>query len=219
MSETITVTLDKHAAKMVKPEGDMAAITSRNSELSNALENLNSKASVLEDRLQDLQSQNDMLQDSFTSLQCHLDRVSMKANDSEQYSRRGNVRVFRIVESPDEDCEDAVLTLFQSKLDISISKSDIDRCHRVGSNRPGKPRAIIVKVASYKVKWFIVKNRRKLKGWKIIITEGLTKENLILLNKVRESPGVISAWSMDGRIFAKIEEGNIKLIKKLTDLI
>lgn len=50
-----------------------------------------------------------------------------------------------------------------TKLDIESSSSAIERAHRIGQNKPGKARAIIVYFLSYKVKNNLLDTRYKQK--------------------------------------------------------
>lgn len=219
LSETIQTTLDDHATKMKALDEKMAAIQLQNSKLSDSLNDESRRSSSLQTKVVALEFQNSKLYESLSEVRNQVDRVLFKCNDNEQYSRRSNVRVFGIDESPDESCEGKILDFVKAKLDIDLREFDIDRCHRVGLKKAGKPRAIIVKLDSYKVKSRIIKSRKKLKGTAFLITEDLTKENYSLLRKVREAEETSSAWSVDGKIFAKFSNGGpIKIIRRISDI-
>ena len=175
-----------------------------------------------------------------------LKSVSRDINNLEQYSRRNNVRIFGIRESPNESTDKIVCDLAET-IGVNINVSDIDRSHRVGRKGDGdqqavnatayqqagglsysdatrkkdsRSRAIIVKFTSHKFKYALMKNRRKLKGSGMVIVEDLTKHNMDLLSaasKMKEK--VAATWSIDGRIIALLKStGKKRAITSLTDL-
>ncbi|XP_072022198.1 uncharacterized protein [Amphiura filiformis] len=135
--------------------------------------------------------------------------VDKQLNDIQQYSRRNSLRVTGIPEHLKECTDTIVKDLAKEKLGITINDSDVDRSHRVGKMNESedgskKHRAILVKFTSYRPRNKVIKARSKLKGSGITIHEDLTKQNQSLLSKTAKHPGVVSAWSIDGRIFASI---------------
>ena len=54
-----------------------------------------------------------------------------KVNRLEQYTRKWNVRVYGINEKDSEDCKKEVVKFAENKLDLQISRKDIDIAHRV----------------------------------------------------------------------------------------
>ena len=49
------------------------------------------------------------------------------------------------IEGKDEVTDNVVVNMLQDKLEIEISKKDIDRSHSIGKSSPRKKRSIIVK--------------------------------------------------------------------------
>ena len=136
-----------------------------------------------------------------------VNTLTRRLDSLEQYSRRNSLRFFGIKESPGESTDDVIIKLATDKLKMNLCKDEIDRSHRVGPPKEtisddDKPRAIIVKFASYRKRREVMGNRRKLAGKRMSILEDLTAKNAILLNAARLSEKVKSAWSIDGRIFA-----------------
>ncbi|XP_054769794.2 uncharacterized protein LOC129277668 [Lytechinus pictus] len=136
-----------------------------------------------------------------------LNALNNRLEGLEQYSRRNSLRFFGIKESPGENTDDIIIKLATDNLKMNLRKEDIDRSHRIGPPKEStsentKPRAIIVKFASYRKRREVIGNRRKLAGKRMSILEDLTAKNAVLLNAARLSPKVKSAWSIDGRIFA-----------------
>ena len=96
------------------------------------------------------------------------------------------------------------------KMGEEIEKNEIDRSHRLGAlKNNGKSRPIIIKFVRYNTRWRIFKNKKKLKGKSIIVTESLTKKCMEALKKAREDHGFENVWSSEGKILYKdVSEGN-----------
>ena len=82
-----------------------------------------------------------------------LEQLSIKADETEQYSRRSCVRITGI-EDNDKDVEDLVVECF-NKVNINVNKDDIERAHRIGVSYVDdisklKVKPIIVKFHSWK---------------------------------------------------------------------
>lgn len=146
-----------------------------------------------------------------------------KANDGlEQYQRRANVRVFGVPEMEGEDTDESVIELVKSKMNIAITKRDIDRSHRVGAKKTQRdeggssagetsnnqrPRAIIVKFMSYRVRAQILQGRSRLAKSGITIKEDLTQTRMSVLNKAIELHGLRNVWTIDGRVHWRSTDG------------
>ena len=98
----------------------------------------------------------------------------------EDRSRRCNLRIDGVEEGKDEtwdQCEEKVLEIFTNQLGIE-KNVQIERAHRTGKKgskhsheKTSKPRAIVLKLNSYKDKIKILKECKKLKGTNIYINE------------------------------------------------
>ena len=114
-------------------------------------------------------------------------------------------------------------------LGVHLTVNDLDRSHRVaprsekstsdsgsgGTNQKNKkPRAIIAKFCSYRVRSSVLRARRKLKGTGMGIDEALTPTNQELLWTAKKHSKVNGAWSSDGRIVVLITTTNGKSIRK-----
>ena len=98
-------------------------------------------------------------------------------------------------------------------MDETIKPEDIDRSHRLGkpkSLKNVKPRPIIVKFVRYNTCNRIYRNKKKLKGTEISVTECLTIKRISMLEKARKEHTFNSVWSQDGRII--FFDKNTKLI-------
>ncbi|KAK9712674.1 hypothetical protein QE152_g24765 [Popillia japonica] len=96
---------------------------------------VNKKFDVYDKKIRTLEEQNKMLSD--------------KIELAEQYSRRNNLRINGFETVNQDDAEKKVLRLFNEKLQLTTTQSEIDRCHAVGPVYDGK-QALMVKFVNYK---------------------------------------------------------------------
>ena len=156
--------------------------------------------------------------------------LQRNANAQEQYSRRNCLRFYGVEESNGENTDDHVCRIVSEVLKIPITKNDIERSHRVGSvnkaeqrsrntrasrSTKEKPRPIIVKFVSYRMRKLVISKRRALKGSNMGIDEDLTKQNAALLQKTKACRKVLSSWTSDGRIIALLPATGGKTIKRV----
>lgn len=141
-------------------------------------------------------------------------------DDLEQYTRKNSLEIHGVPESAYTSTEEVVLKLAEA-LNVAVKPDDVEISHKL--NRKGvKP--IIVKFQSHKVKSSMYKERAKLKhvrvsdlfpyssaatrveSERIYLNENLTSYRrgiLKVANQKRKDGLVLSAWSMDGKIFVK----------------
>ena len=176
----------------------------------------------LESRVSTLESENDFLRKRVNQLENSLDAA-------EQYSRRNNLRISGLPESPNESTDDLVLAM-SSAIGANVSLEEIDRSHRVGAknhksggNNP-KPRDVIVKFVSYRSRQKMFKQRgaAKSNGYKnVYVNEDLTRNRSFTLFRCRElkrQGRIQDAWSSDGKIIVKDRSGKIRPITPDGDL-
>ena len=115
-------------------------------------------------------------------------------------------------EDKDGSTDDPVLKLFNEKLGVAVDISMIDRSHRLGpvrgENNP-KPRPVIVKFCSYRIRKAVFTTKRKLKGSGVSVT----KQRMKLLNEALKVVGEGNSWTVDGFIFVKQGRRIIKITK------
>lgn len=141
-------------------------------------------------------------------------------DELEQYTRKNSLEIHGVPESAYTSTEEVVLKLAEA-LNVAVKPEDVEISHKL--NRKGvKP--IIVKFQSHKVKSSMYKERAKLKhvrvsdlfpyssaatrveSERIYLNENLTSYRRGILkeaNQKRKDGLVLSAWSMDGKIFVK----------------
>jgi hypothetical protein len=128
-------------------------------------------------------------------------RLMEELDEMQQYSRRTNILIHGVDESANEVTDDIVLDIANNSLDLpEISKTDLSRSHRLGKKVEGKTRPIIARFVSYRSKGDIYKNKKKLKGKGIVITENLTKKRYELYKMCKTRFGPDKCWTLDGKI-------------------
>ena len=210
------------------------AVQEELNDIVNRIETNEAKILDLECRVDERDKEIAKLKSVIDKQQNAMDAVQRAVNSQEQYSRRNCLRFQGISESDGEDTDAIICQLAKEKLNVSLSKDDIERSHRLSSkkdqdqgqqgnarvtrnNKPRekRPRVIIVKFVSYRIRKLILSRRRDLKGTKIGIEEDLTRSNAELLKKTKECSKVLAAWPSDGRILALIPASGGRTMKRL----
>ena len=154
----------------------------------------------------------DSLKQEFNGLKERVQSLEKVSDDHEQYSRRNCSLIHGIEEDKDEFTDDVVVNKLQDKLELEISKNNIDRSHRIGKPSPREKRPIIVKIIRYNDRYKAYSNKRRLKDSGIVVTESLTAYRIGQLNKARDEHGFRNVWTHDGKIlFKKNGSNNTKL--------
>ena len=152
----------------------------------------------------------------------------------EQYSRRPNLRIQGIPEDGrGEDVELKVLFVVNEKMGFypPLRPTDIERSHRLGRAVSGqeRPRAVIVRFGSERVRDSVYRARGSLKGHndgkqqhaRIFINEDLTARRATIAFKARElkkQRTIQDCWTHSGRILVKDNDNNIHEISSYIDL-
>ena len=211
------------------------AVQEKLNEFINRIEINESNILDLESRLGKREKEITELKSVIETQQNTLDTVERAVNNQEQYSRRNCLRFHGVSESEGEDTDALICQIAKEKLNVPLTKDDIERSHRLSSKkkdadqqqsgnarvtRNNKPpekshRVIIVKFVSYRVRKLVISRRRALKGTKMGIEEDLTKTNADLLKKTKDCSKVLAAWPSDGRILALIPASGGRTMKRL----
>ena len=138
-----------------------------------------------------------------------------KVDELEQHGRLNTIRVYGVQDNnkseTTSETANEVISLLENQLDLSIEREDIDIAHRLGvfDKDPAKKRAIICKFVRRTDKQDVIKRRKVLRGKGIVIVEDLTQDNKELLDKVYNKDNITQAWSSNGKIFGKKEDGQV----------
>ena len=139
-----------------------------------------------------------------SSLRLEVERLKARDDEQEQYSRRNSIRIAGVKEDDKRPTSDIVLAIAEAN-DINITASDIDRSHRVGEQKDGAHRSLLVKFTSYRVKKAFMKKKKELSD-NLFFNEGLTKKRGELLYQARrrrKADKLKGAWSYDGRVYIR----------------
>ena len=122
------------------------------------------------------------------------------------------IRATGIPEKAGENCTEQVIRMMNTHVrpERPLAAADIEAAHRIGAPRgpqpngePPRPRPIILRFHSRARKFEILENRKELKPTSFALAEDMTKKNVLLLNRARNSPLVSSAWFTNGRVKAR----------------
>ena len=100
-----------------------------------------------------------------------------------------------------------------NKLGLQVNDTDFNRSHRIvrKMQRSTKPRPIIVKFVSYKVRAEVFRSKRGLKKTGLGITNSLTRKRTELYGSVSDNPNVEATWMIDGRVVALRRDNKTKV--------
>lgn len=158
-----------------------------------------------------LQGKTSRHQTNITELEKRIQTLEREQNDSQQYSRRWNLRVYRVPEARSEsmdDCIKKVCGIFIDYVGVQVNPENIEAAHRSG--KPGtRPRPILVRFFDRKIRDEVLRNRKKLKNKGYVIDEDLTFANYQLLKKASAHTATMSVWSSNGKILAKLKNGRV----------
>ena len=145
-------------------------------------------------------------------LESTINDLTIQANDTEQYNRKCNIRISGLDVPQDASPTAAVLAFFSEKLQVVLKESDICVAHFISAGRfqrKHKTPVILVRFVRSSDKFRIIKERRTLKGSSIAISEDMTRRNLTLLNRVKNTPGVEQSWFSNGHVWCM--RGGVKM--------
>lgn len=190
-------------------------------------EKVNQVTTDLRQSMSALREENQRLRSSIIEVEA---KMSAKVDDLEQYSRRSCLRIVVVSESEHENTDEIVLTI-ADRWNINISPDDIDRSHRVGSQKPTasreqpsrqiRSREIIVKFRNYQARLAFLKGRSVLreKREKMFIIEDLTQSRRSLAYECRQlkrDRKIQKTWVYDGNIFLSENNGESESIPYLS---
>ena len=197
-------------------------LTERIEQLEGRVFEAETKLEVREEEMKKLRKENETLKNCVKANEPQLRSVQRDQNDLQQYSRRWNVRVFRVPEEKNETAEDCArkcVDIFCQKLQVKTEVSDIEIAHRTGKPGSGdKPRPILVRLFDRKKRDEILANRKKMKNKGLVIAEDLTFANYRVYSAAAKHSACMNAWTSNGKIFAKMKNGQVLKLDMHTDV-
>ena len=162
-----------------------------------------------------------------------LSSVEADLDQLEQYSLRTNLRFFPIPESEKgEDTTGKLLSVVNITMGVTppIVSANVVTNHRLGWRISGadaqtRPRRVIVKFATTRVRDMVIRARRRLRengdGPTVYVNEDLTRRRAALAKKTRQlkkSRKINNYWTFNGKVIVKAVDGVVKEIRPDFDL-
>ena len=178
------------------------------------------KTEEMEKKMYKLKKENDSLKNMLHAHEQQMRKMQKEQNDQQQYSRRWNLRVFKVPEGDGEtadDCRKKCCDIFNQKANVKTAVTDMEVAHRTGTPTGTKSRPILVRFFDRKLRDHYY-NRRKLKNKGIVIGEDLTFANHKVYMAAVKHSACSSAWTVNGKIFAKLTNGTKMKLDMHTDV-
>lgn len=136
----------------------------------------------------------------------------------ESMSRRKVLLFHGIPESSDSSVEDTVATLLHSQFKMTTASPELfSACHRLGTNT-SKPRPIMVRFASYRVRSEVWNAKTTLKNTGITVSEFLTKTRHEVFTAARKHFGIRRCWTSEGRVVILLSDNKRLRIEAMSEL-
>lgn len=155
---------------------------------------------------------------TMSALKTQMELLTVGLDRHEMASRRQVLLLHGLPEQKDEDhTSQAVLTLTDEMKIENISSSDITSCHRLGVDS-GKPRPLLIRFHSYNLRSEVWRNKTRLKGSGLVLSEFLTKPRHDLFLAARKHFSVKQCWTSDGKINIMLPDKSRRKIESATEL-
>ena len=149
------------------------------------------------------------LKSDLSAIKGQLERQQADINKQERFSRRNNFRLVGLEETKGENCTDLVRKVLMERFGWE-SEPQIERAHRDGRGKNGKPAHVLVKMLSYQSKVKVLKARRTaLEGSSMYVLDDLTAADRQEKNKWQAEVKALYEQGTKLRFFAgKWRRGN-----------
>ena len=137
--------------------------------------------------------------------------LELKYDRLEQCGRRNTIRI-RGIPEPDKATTEKTDA---DRLQISVTQSDINISHRVGTKRDQQSRDILVTFVSNNAKSQFMMSRRKLIGSDVYVNQNLTRAKALLFCQTRSlkrQKKIRDTWTTTGAIFVKLFDSKIRKV-------
>lgn len=197
--------------KIKTPNADGCAAGGKESDIGGFILGFDLFKAAVENQLKDLQSQISQLRRDYDTAQVRLDNHL-------QHTNRGKILLIGISETiKDEELQDHVVTVINSKMQLSLSGGDVYDCYRLGRKREGGPRPILVQFSTISTRQKVFRNRRRLKNSGLVITEVLSPMRYEIF-KVAKQKFQKDCWSNNGRIGFKMGD-KVKYVSTMEQFV
>ena len=150
-----------------------------------------------------------------TDMQKQIKQQSYQLEKNEQFQKRENIRIKGLRYEENENTEERVMALARD-IGVTLTSDDISECYRVGATvDASSPKPVFVRLAKRTKKVEIMKNKKKCRRG-VYIDEDLTRTRSNMMYEIRKHQHTLRTWTIDGKIFAIIKEGDAES-KKVFD--
>ncbi|XP_072162942.1 uncharacterized protein [Diadema setosum] len=133
----------------------------------------------LEVKQKEMEGRMKRMEKEIAELRSEVLKNKAETNKTERISRRNNIRIVGIPETPNdqrEDCAHIVEDILRSKFKMTTK---VERAHRDGRKVEGRPRHILIKFLSYREKVDVIRRAREiLKDERYFMIDDLTQTDL-----------------------------------------
>lgn len=143
------------------------------------------------------------IQVQLNELKKSFEKVELKLDNAVQQQHKNSLLIHGIKEIADEDLYVNIKKVIENKLNIEVSRGDINYCYRYGKKTDRineKPRPLLVHFVNRWQRDEIFRNKKLFKGSKIICTEYLSPDRYKLFKTVRDRFGKKNCWTRDCKI-------------------
>lgn len=141
-------------------------------------------------------------EDRIVSLENEISALKSEKDQTDQFLRCKNIRIFGLEEKPQESLAEEIGKLFCDTLKVNVKKEDIEDIYRTGPRDNGRTkRQILVKLSSERVRNEVYRSKKLLKGSGITIREDLTKPRRDLLKVAIETFESRNVWTQSGKVY------------------
>ena len=143
------------------------------------------KADKLESEAKSLKKVNETATGIIKQQDRRIKQNERELKDLQQYSRRWNLRVFKVPEKEETaaDCTAKVCAIFSDKVGVHITASDIEVALRTGQRSSTRARPILVRFFDRQKRVSFIISRRNLKNKGYVTWEDLTYANYQMFRK------------------------------------
>ncbi|XP_046666525.1 uncharacterized protein LOC124358275 [Homalodisca vitripennis] len=185
--------------------------------MSNKMDESTNLMKTIKEELALVKKENERLTAMNSTLNTEVTSLKNRVRALEQYSRKNNVEVNGIPETPREDVVGLVRDV-GAALGVEIQESDISTAHRVPSFGKDRPPPLIVQFSRRFIRDTVLSKYKDKKGLtarqinsafpdKIVyVNEHLTPDNKIFLSKLKvkcREIGYQYAWCKEGKFFVR----------------
>ncbi|XP_054287896.1 uncharacterized protein LOC129003623 [Macrosteles quadrilineatus] len=185
--------------------------------VSNMMDDSNKLMTEIKGELATLKKENDDLRKENATLTVEVTSLKDRVRSLEQYSRKNNVEISGIPQTPNEDVVKLVKDV-GAALGIDIQEGDISIAHRVPSFKKERTQPLIVQFSRRTSRETLLKSFREKKTMtakeihaafparSVYVNEHLSPENKQFLSKLKEKckeVGYKYAWCREGKFFVR----------------